>query len=302
MPVSSAVFFTSSAPGIITRGDPFTISGTGEVNGTVAVWVIGRDHFEILTTTPDDQGNFSITVKPSATEMFASGQYIILFQDPGQGRTMEIEGGTDVNGSLAIMNKGKIIAHLGPREELGDNIHAVADQILSSATLPGVDDAFIAEFFFVQKPAIFFDHLIPASGFRLPDQVTGNRIVITGTTNLGTDNTLDSEIRTRDTGEVIIKTTLPVIAGSPMNTWKWDLDSPGLPSGDYILTVVSARSNTTIEGSFTVGSAASPSSSPAIPVGPGKSPLPPLDDYTFPVLVACSLIVLAIVLYYAGRE
>jgi hypothetical protein len=30
--------------------------------------------------------------------------------------------------------------------------------------------------------------------------------------------------------------------------------------------------------------------------------IPPQDDFTFPILVVCSLIVLAIVLYYAGRE
>ena len=302
MPVSSSVFFTSSAPGIITRGDPFTVSGTGEVNGTIAVWVVGRDHFEVLTTTPDHQGNFSITIKPSATDMFTSGQYGILFQDPGPDRTMEIEGGTDVNGSLAIMNKGKIIAHLGAREELGDNIHSISDQILSSVSLTGVDDTFMAEYFFVQKPALFFDRLIPASGFRLPDQVSGDQITISGTTNLGTDNPIDIEIRTRSTGEIITRKTVPVIAGSPMNTWKWDLEAPGLPPGDYTLTAASSRSNTTIEGSFAVESIASPSFSPAIPVVGGKVPPPPPDDYTFPILVACSLIVLAIVLYYAGRE
>jgi hypothetical protein len=93
--------------------------------------------------------------------------------------------------------------------------------------------------------------------------------------------------------------TIPVTAGNRINTWTWNLDAPGLPPGDYELTVGWAKSNTTGKGSFTVKYPVSPSSSP---VKPMDDLIPQQDDYTFPVLVACSLIVLAIVLYYAGRE
>ena len=141
--------------------------------------------------------------------------------------------------------------------------------------------------------------MIPASGFRLPDQITGERIVISGTTNIGTENTLNTEIRTRNTNEIVTIKTIPVIAGYPMNTWTWDLDAPGLPPGDYELTVGWEKSNIYSKGTFTVKYPAPPSSSPVKPV---NEKIPQQDDYTFPVLVACSLIVLAIVLYYAGRE
>jgi hypothetical protein len=298
-PVTAAVFFTTSAPGIITKGDSFSISGTGAVNGTVGIWIVGRDYFEVLTIAPDRHGNFSITIKPSATDRYSSGQYAIVFQDPGASGILEIEGGTDVNGSLAVMNRGKIVARLGPRQDLGDNIRPVVGQILSASSIPGVDDTFQTEYFFVEEPAVFFDKLIPASGFRLPDQITGERIVISGTTNIGTENTISTEIRTRNTNEIVTVKTIPVIADYPMNTWTWDLDAPGLPPGDYELTVGWAKSNTTGKGLFTVKYPAPPSPSPGKPVD-GK--IPPQDDFTFPILVVCSLIVLAIVLYYAGRE
>ncbi len=298
-PVTAAVFFTTSAPGIITKGDSFSVSGTGAVNGTVGIWIVGRDHFEILTTAPDRHGNFSITIRPSATDRFSSGQYAIVYQDPGASGILEIEGGTDVNGSLAVMNRGKIVARLGPRLDLGDNIRPVVGQILSTSSVPGVDDTFQTEYFFVEEPAVFFDKLIPASGFRLPDQITGEGIVISGTTNIGTENTISTEIRTRNTNEIVTVKTIPVIAGYPMNTWICDLDAPGLPPGDYELTVGWERSNTTGKGLFTVKYPVPPSSSPGKSVD-GK--IPPQDDYTFPILVVCSLIVLAIVLYYAGRE
>jgi hypothetical protein len=298
IPVTAAVYFATSAPGIITKGDTFSVSGTGAVNGTVGIWVVGRDHFEILTTAPDRQGNFSITFKPSATDLFSSGQYAIIYQDPGASGVLEIGGGTDVNGSLAVMNRGKIVARLGPRQELGGNIRLVVDQILNTTSLSGIDDSFQPNFFFVAEPRIYFDRLIPASGFRLPDQITGEGIVISGTTNIGTENTLYTEIRTRNTNEVVTVKNIPVTAVYPMNTWTWDLDAPGLPPGDYQLTVGLLKSNTTSNGTFSVKYPAPPSSTP---VKPTDEKIPPPDDYTFPVLVVCSLIVLAIVLYYAGR-
>ena len=33
IPVTATVYFTTSAPGIITKGDSFSVSGTGAVNG-----------------------------------------------------------------------------------------------------------------------------------------------------------------------------------------------------------------------------------------------------------------------------
>jgi hypothetical protein len=298
IPVSGAVYFTSSAPGIITKGDSFSVGGTGAVNGTVGIWIIGRDYFEVLTAAPDRHGNFSITLKPSATDKFSSGQYVIIFQDPGAGGIREIEGGTDVNGNLVVMNRGKIITKLGPREELGGNIRTIADQILSTSSVPGMDDTFLAEYFFVEEPAIFFNNLIPASGSRLPDQITGERIVISGTTNIGNDNTLSTEIHTQNTKEIVTVKTIAVTAGYPMNTWTWNLDAPGLPTGDYELSVGWMKSNTTGKGIFTVKS---PSPLPPSPDKPGDQKAPRQDDYTFPVFVGCSLIVLAIVLYYAGK-
>jgi hypothetical protein len=298
-PVTAEVYFTSSTPGIITKGDPFSVSGTGAVNGTVGIWIVGRDHFEVLTTAPDRHGNFSITIKPSATDGFSSGQYAIIFQDPGTSGILEIEGGTDVNGSLVVMNRGKIVARLGPRQDLGENIRNVTNKILSTSSIPGVDDTFQAEYFFVQKPAIFFNKVIPASGLRLPDQITGERIVISGTTNIGTENTLNTEIRKRSTNEIVTIKTVPVIAGYPINTWTWDLNAPGLPPGDYNVTIGWEKSNTFSNGTFTVKYPAPPSSTPVKPV---DNPIPQQDDYTFPVFVASSLIVLAIVLYYAGRD
>jgi len=299
-PAAATVYFTSSAPGIITKGDQFTITGTGAVNGTIGIWIIGREHFEILTTSPDRQGNFTVTIKPSATAEYSSGQYVILCQDPGTNGILEIEGGTDVNGNLVVMNRGKIVSRLGSRQELGGNIRMIAEQIQSASKVSGVDDSIEGEFFFVAMPKIYFNEIIPASGLQLPDQAAGERIVLKGTTNIGPQNVLNTEIWTVDPPEIVSEKSIPIVAGDSMNTWSWDLDAPGLPPGDYNLTVTWENSrDARISGTFTVKHPVSPI---ATPIKPVDMPLPPRDDVTFPVFVVSSLIVLAIVLYYAGKE
>jgi len=298
-PVTASVYFSSSAPGIITKGDAFSVSGTGAVNGTIRIWIIGRDHFEALTTAPDRHGNFSITVKPTATEKFSKGRYVVIFQDPGDGGLLEIEPGTDSDGYPAIMNRGKIIAKLGPREDLGGAIPTIVQELFSASAIPGVDETFVPAYFFVEEPAVQVDQIIPASGSRLPDMTAGERIFFSGTTNLGTANSLHAEIHNVDTNEPPIAKTIPVVAGQEINTWSYEIKAPGLPPGNYYLKVSWAESNTNGTGIFTVRNPLPPT---PLPVNPPVEKLPTKDDLTFPVLIGSALLVIAIVLYATGQK
>jgi len=299
VPVSAAVYFSSSALGIITKGDTFTISGTGAVNGSIRIWIIGRDHFESLTTAPDRHGNFSINIKPTTTEKYSSGRYVVLFQDPGPGGALEIEPGTEVNGNPAIMNRGKIIARLGSRQDLGENIPTIVQELFAGAAIPGVNDIFQPAYFFIEEPAVNVDGLIPASGSRLPDFITGDRILFSGTTNVGTSDFLRGEIYNIDTNEKTTTKIVPVSPGKDMNTWSYEIKSPGLPPGNYNLTVIWTPSNTTGKGGFAVRNPLPPASAPVIPAGEKPQAA---DNLTFLVLIGSTLLVLAIVLYATGRK
>ena len=300
IPVSASVYFTSSVPQIITRGDPFTVSGTGAVNGTVAIWIIGNDHYEVLTTTPDRQGNFSLVIKPTATAKFFSGQYVVVFQDPGSDSLLEIEPGTESNGNLTIMNRGKIIARLGQKELLRGDIRKVTDRLIASAEIPGVDDTFLPMFFFVEEPAVHFNQLIPASGLRLPDQITGQRILFTGTTNMGTENSLRADLRNLDSNTTVLSKMIAVVPGSEMNSWSYELNSPGLQPGDYYLTIGWARSNATGSATFTVLQLP-PSLQPAGSPEPENIPLQD-DPRMFIVLFVSALLIIALILYAFGNR
>lgn len=301
-PAAAEVYYHASLPQIITKGDTFSVSGTGAVNGTVALWVIGRDYFDVRSSSPDRHGNFSFFFKPTETEKFKSGQYVVVLQDPGPSGTMEIEPGHDSSGNLTIMNRGKIIARLGAQEDLKANVRSEADELLSSATLQGVDDSFLAGYFFVEEPAVHFDTIIPASGSRLPDVISGDGFRFTGTTNLGAENILRAEIRNADTNIPVTAKDIPITPGSSVNSWNYGIDAPGLEAGHYTITVGWTRSNTTGTGTalFTVKGADNPSHVVPPPTqGPVNVPLPRGLDT---LLIIGIIVVFAVVVYTLGRK
>jgi len=172
-PVTASVYYTSSAHQIITKGDTFTVSSTSAKNGPVAIWIIGRDYFDTLSVTPDRNGNFSVTLKPTTTEKFSSGQYAIVIQDPGPNGRMEIEPGTDSSRNLTIMNRGKIIEKIGARQDLKGNVQPVVAVLLEAVNLQGVDDSFLPEYFFVEEPSVQFDQMNTISKSQISNQITG---------------------------------------------------------------------------------------------------------------------------------
>lgn len=298
VPAGASVYFTSSTSQVITKGDSFSVSGTGAVNGTVALWIIGRNYFEVRSTAPDRHGNFSIVLKPTDTEKFSSGQYAIILQDPGPDGTMEIEPGKDSVGNLTIMNRGKIIARVGAREDLAGNVQPITDILTSAEAIQGVDDTFLPESFFVEEPAIYFDQLGPGTG-ALPDQVSGESIVITGTTNAGTENSLRAGLYNRDTNEQVTEKILPVVAGGDVNHWTCTFESPGLQPGNYDLSVGWMKSNTSGTGmaAFSVVKAPPPQDQPALPPLTGPASVPRLPQGLDTLLIIGIIFVFAVTLY-----
>jgi hypothetical protein len=300
-PVTAGVFFTSSTPQIITKGDMFSVSGTGAKNGTIAIWIIGRNYFEVLADTPDKQGNFLISLKPSVTEKLSTGQYAVVFQDPGAGGTMEIEAGTDSFGNITIMNRGKIVAKIGARKDLRGNVQPEVAILINAAGIRGVDDTFVAGYFFVEEPSVWFDQLVPASGSRLHNQTTGDRIVFSGTTNLGTWNSLKGEIHDLNSNKSVISKPIPVLAGNTLNHWLFETDSQGLPPGDYSLTLDWRTMNATGAGSavFTVNTPVFAMESLPLPVN--EDTARQRLDLTI-VIITGMLLVIGLIVYASGRK
>jgi hypothetical protein len=303
-PAAADVYYSASTPQIITKGDTFVVSGTGATNGTVALWVIGRKYFDVRTATPDRNGNFTFSYKPTDTMKFWNGQYAIVLQDPGQSRSLEIGSGKDSEGNLTIMNRGKIFFRLGKEEDLPGNVQQQAEALTASASLQGVDDTFITRYFSVENPAIYLDDIIPASDSRLPDKISGDKIIITGTTNLRSDDMIQAVVSNADTGMQVTAKELAIVPGSSLNAWSYVLDEPGLEPGNYRITLSCAAADTsgTDTAFFSVRKTAGSRDRPAqplVPVPDGETPLP---EWLDTLLILGIIFVGAVIIYTLTKE
>lgn len=302
-PVFASVYYTTSAPDTITKGDTFTISGTGAENGMATLWIIGRNYFDTFAITPDRHGNFSLSLKPTATEKFTSGQYAVVLQNPGPGGIMEIEPGTDSSGNLTLMNRGKIIERLGTLQDFKGNVQPVVAVLTNSAKTPGVDDTFVTEYFFVEEPVVQFDNLVIGPPIKLPDKITGERIAFTGTTNMGRENYLRAHIYNKSSNALITSNTLPIRAGGRINRWSYEINAPGLPAGEYYLTVGWEKSNKTGTGIAAFSVKNLNTSMPPPPPYPGMEKIVPRDDgFTLLLLTISGVLIVILIIYAVGKN
>ena len=302
IPVSANVTFISSTPQIITKGDPFTVHGSGIQTRSVAVWIIGKGYFDIRTVLTNEKRNFTLTIKSEETEKFPTGKYVIAVQEPGADGRMEIEPGKLGNGNLTIANRGKMIADIGPQENLPANARPIAEILHDAVNLQGVDDTFTTFSFFVEEPTVEFTGSSEGSEPRLPTSPPGERIPFTGLTNIAADDFLNANIQNLATGAPVSATKVLVIRGGDMNGWSFVLDAPGLPPGDYSLTMGWMRLNTTDLGSarFAV---AEPGTAPTVtPVestqqGGNTTPALPL-----PLIIIVSMVAVVLIITYATMK
>jgi len=248
LPASAALTAVTSSPQTIVKADTVTLSGTGAQNCSVILWILGRNYFATTPAKPDKIGDFTFIIKPEETDRFSTGEYAFLIQDPGADRSFEIEPLFWSDG-IRIADQGKVITNIGSISSFPANIEPVATTILNASVWPDVDDIFTPYYFSVQEPTVHFNR--ESNSGKLPDQTTGEAILITGTTNIGPENLLQVEIRNATANDLVTSQSIPVVKGTNTNQWTYSLDEPGLPAGSYIVTV--GEQKYTTSGSASAG-------------------------------------------------
>jgi hypothetical protein len=243
LPVAAGVTFQSSSPQTIVQGDGFSIHGTGATNDSIAIRVIGRDYFEARLVTPDEKGVYTYVLEPGKTKNFSSGQYAVVIQDPGANRQFEITSLISDTGNITFRNNGVVYADVGYKQNLGTDVHPVLAQVLDTKTNLLTDDIITPYYFFVELPFLHFDRAADSgSNVTLRIPASEKSTVISGTTNMGTENILTVMVNSADTNKLLISTKIPVVSGNNgtknyLNRWSYELDPSGLPVGDYFMTV-----------------------------------------------------------------
>jgi hypothetical protein len=274
IPGAASITFTTSTPQTLAKGDTLAISGTGAQNGSVTVWVIGRNYFDTVTTVPEKNGNYSLVIPPEETARFSSGRYAVVIQDPGTNGRAEIGWRADRAGNISLLNGHTVLAEIGPREGITANAEPVVRSLEEGTARPGTDDVLAPYYVFFEEPSISFDNVSAADG-QFPEVTAGEHITISGTTNMGVEKPLHADLRNLDTNTLVGTRTIPVTAGGQKNRWSFDLDTAGLPSGEYFVTVGWMKSNVTGTGSTIVRVLPGPGLNELWPF-PGEFSLPPI--------------------------
>jgi len=235
VPCSADLTALTSGPQTIVKADTAVLSGTDALNGSVTLWIVGRNYFATKSATPDKKGDYSFTLKPEETTRFSAGKYGFLIQDPGADRGFEIGPLSWNDGSIRIADLGKIITNIGSPATFPGDITPIAETIINASERTDVDDIFTPYYFYVEEPAIHINRVDNAGN--IPDQTTGEALLITGTTNVGTENLLQVAIKNATSGDLITSQMVPVIQGPNSNQWTYSLDEPGLPAGTYTITI-----------------------------------------------------------------
>jgi hypothetical protein len=304
LPASAALTIVTSGPQTIARADTVTFAGTGAQNGSMILWIVGRNYFDTKTATPDKKGNYTFLIKPQESTLFSSGEYAFLIQDPGADKSFEIAPLIWSDG-IRIADQGKVIANIGQKTSFPADISQVASTILNVSARPDVDDIFTPYYFYVEDPDIRFNRVGENSPGKLPDQTTGEALLITGTTNVGPENVLQVEIRNASSNELITTSTIPVESGTNTNQWTYSLDEPGLPAGSYNVTISENKFTASGEASAQltvleyrmVDTHSSPLQPPELPIGET------LYSVFLPLLISfAALVIIGIIMLVSLRK
>lgn len=302
LPASAALTVVTSGPQTIAKADTVTLTGTDAQNGSVTLWIVGRNYFDTKTATPDKKGNYTFVIKPEESNKFSSGQYVFLIQDPGADKSFEIAPLIWSDG-IRIADQGKVITNIGLKSSFRADVSQVASAILNISALPGVDDIFTPYYFYVEEPYMRFNR-VSGSG-NLPDQTTGEAILITGTTNVGPDNLLQVEIRNATSSDLITSQTIPVVSGTNTNQWTYLLDEPGLPTGSYIVTV--GEQKYTTSGSASAQLTILENRIAGTPTSPSQQDLPAGSETLYGVILPliisfAALVIIGIIMLVSLRK
>ena len=103
------------SPSSISRGAPFTVSGSAEGNPeTVRIWILGKNYNSMTTETVNPDGSFRYVVLPEVTSHLESGGYFAIVQHPMANTTFDIDVSGDYVCSLPLNNGTNLFRISGP--------------------------------------------------------------------------------------------------------------------------------------------------------------------------------------------
>lgn len=233
----AAALAVTVTPPILTKGLPLSISGQTEYPGEVAVWIIGRTFHDRLVVDAAD-GSFTQELLPSeTTSLLPGGQYFLVVEDTGPDGVFALDIADGENTTVSC--RGQVLFDLDdPETGYSDTAMALSETLDS----PDIDDASVKSYFLVEEAWTRFD--------QVPDGHPGDLLRFAGSTNLPADYEIGYSVLSSSADPSLeegISGSIRVVRGSSHNYWYIDLDTAGLKSGEYVLSL-----DTDVTGAATI--------------------------------------------------
>ena len=126
------------SPASISKGEPFTVSGTAEGDPeTVQVWILGKNYDSKASQSVNSDATYKYEVTREVTSYLASGQYFAIVQHPMQNTTFDIDASGNYVRSLQLNNGTNLFRISGPGSLQGND---AADALIAAFSDPNNGD------------------------------------------------------------------------------------------------------------------------------------------------------------------
>jgi hypothetical protein len=262
-------FVTAASPRtVVARGDPVEIRGTATGNPSpgVAIWIFGVNRFLYSVEGVNSDSSFSYTLSEGQTDALAVGQYYMVIQHPGYTNNLDVYPDPSHQLVLSIYPvPGSALFRIGGAGALMSS--QAANALIRALSSPFIDDTYMVMSFSLVNPQITINSSAT--------HTLGERINLSGTTNLAPGNRLLVEVTSQTFGPTPkdqsgafsgITDTVTVQDGpGDQNTWSFSFDTTSFIPDTYVVRVSGITvSNAVASTSFTLN-----------PVTPTPTPTPP---------------------------
>ncbi len=261
----------------IARGDKLEIRGTATGNPSpgVAVWIFGINRVLYTTQAISADGSFSYELSEGQTSALSSGQYYVVVQHPGYTNTLDIypDPARQVVLSTYPVTGSPIFRMSGAGSLMSAQ---AANALIDALDSPFIDDTYTTTTFLLVNPQITIAPLV--------NPTLGDKITLSGTTNLAPGNRLLVEVTSQSFGPTpkVVSSEFSGAAGTiivqdgpgDMNTWSFTFDTASLVPDTYTVRVSGVTvSGATATTSFNlVTPTPTPTATPTVTSTPTSQP------------------------------
>lgn len=261
-------YLSANMEGNVANGDSVFITGDAGVEPSegIAIWVLGKNYATRNVVDVDDDAMFEYEIDSGITTDLASGQYYVVVQHPMYNNVFDVTW----DGRYVVDADGGHIFKIKGSGSLQGSDAAFA--LIDAINDADIDDTYISLQFYVDAPVININ--------AIPDTVPGNKITVTGETNLRSGDELLIEILS-STFQPTKKTqsgefsggsqTVKVKKGAGMNTFTADFSTTAFTLDTYIVQVSGIVADASAARTFNIV-AATPTPTPTPTTAPTTAP------------------------------